>query len=164
MDALPPLHMAECDAASISQQWSTAGGTIRLAMHAAAATTDQQQRLPLAPLDPTNLWQFEEPSDSLLGVNTGSAGNPPLTCTGKCTRATAGAGHSGGGWSTTGGSYLGNGDKSVPAGVPLGNDAYTVCAWIKPTGHACQGGMGGVVVRNSARIFRPPSNLRSNLF
>ena len=150
MDALPPLHMAECDAASISQQWSTAGGTIRLAMHAAAATTDQQQRLPLAPLDPTNLWQFEEPSDSLLGVNTGSAGNPPLTCTGKCTRVTAGAGHSGGGWSTTGGSYLGNGDKSVPAGVPLGNDAYTVCAWIKPTGHACQGGMGGVVVRNSA--------------
>ncbi len=32
----------------------------------------------------------------------------------------------------------------MPPGVPLGNDAYTVCAWIKPSGQACKG-MGGVV-------------------
>ena len=76
-------------------------------------------------------------------MNTGSAGNPPLTCTGSCARATT-AGHSGTGWSPSGNSYLGNGDQSVPAGVPLSNNAYTVCAWIKPSGQACNG-MSGVV-------------------
>ena len=98
----------------------------------------------VAPVNPTNLWRFDEAVDSLLGVNTGSVGNPPLTCTGKCERATAAAGHSGYGWSPSGDAYLGNGDGPVPAGVPLANDPYTVAAWIKPSGSALSQ-MAGVV-------------------
>ena len=56
--------------------------------------------------------------------------------------AAAGAGHSGHGLTLDGKSYLGNGDKAVPAGVPIGNEAYTVCAWIKPKQPV---GMMGVV-------------------
>eukprot|EP01052_Picozoa_sp_SAG31_P071351 SAG31_NODE_30270_length_383_cov_0.915493_1_plen_109_part_01 len=97
-------------------------------------------------MSPTNLWRFDEAvaSNSPLGTNAGSVGNPPLTCFGKCERATAAAGHSGNGWSPSGNAYLGNGDGAVPAGVPLGNDPYTVAAWVKPSSAALSH-MAGVV-------------------
>ena len=130
MDALPTLRMAACAADSHSQQWSTAGGAIKLVISTAESDV----------LSPTNLWQFD---DALVGANTGSIGNPPLTCVGSsCELAAAGAGHSGHGLTLDGKSYLGNGDKAVPAGVPIGNEAYTVCAWIKPKQPV---GMMGVV-------------------
>lgn len=54
MDALPTLRMAQCDASSISQKWSTAGGSIRLAMQ---QPEDGRLGARVAPLEPTNLWQ-----------------------------------------------------------------------------------------------------------
>ena len=55
MDALPTLRMAQCDTSSISQKWSTTGGSIRLAMQLEGAGLGAR----LAPLEPTNLWQVQ---------------------------------------------------------------------------------------------------------
>ena len=74
------------------------------------------------------LWLLQD--NAILGANTGSSNGPALTCVGGgCTQAAAGRGHSGSGLTLDGKSYLGNGDASVPAGVPLGDAAYTVAAW-----------------------------------
>lgn len=55
MDALPTLRMAQCGTSSISQKWSTTGGSIRLAMQLEGAGLGAR----LAPLEPTNLWQVQ---------------------------------------------------------------------------------------------------------
>eukprot|EP01047_Picozoa_sp_COSAG01_P054894 COSAG01_NODE_6050_length_3880_cov_4.660970_5_plen_450_part_01 len=142
LDALPTLRMAACAASSFSQKWSTDGGAIKLVTTGEAGQEGGGGATSIP--SPTNLWQFDAGTDALLGVNTGSIGNPPLTCTGTCTRATAAAGHRGHGWSPKGHSFLGNGDGAVPAGVPLGNDPYTVAAWIRPDSAATTR-MAGVV-------------------
>ena len=67
MDALPTLHMAECDG-SATQDWTTAGGTIKEAKSASAGLCLRTHTAPVPPAPPPLGVLFDVEVDLTVGV------------------------------------------------------------------------------------------------